>query len=331
MPPKAWAPKAGAKNLYLGIDLGGTKTLVIVATAGGTVLGEATLPTPADQDAAPVVAAIADAAGQALAQAGADARAVRGAGIAAAGAIDSHRGVVVHAPQLPRWRDVPLVTLFRDAVGIDAVIGNDANLAALSEQRFGAAKGMANVLYITVSTGIGGGIVLDGKLHTGAHGFAGEVGHVSVDAHGPYGRSSVPGAVESLSSGTALARIASERMAQGDTSSMRGGPDGLTAQEGFAAYHVGDDLARAVIQEGIHYLGIGLTGMVNILDPDIIVIGGGLSNEWEAYIEPAVALMRERSFAGMGKDTLVAPPALGVRAGALGAIALAVDTFGPGG
>ena len=322
-------PEAAAEDLYIGIDLGGTKTLAIAATAGGTVLGEATLPTPAAEDAGPVVTVIADTVGLALAQAGGPGLKVRGAGIAAAGAIDGQRGVVVHAPQLPRWHDVPLVALVRDAVGIDAVIGNDANLAALSEQRYGVARGVASVLYVTVSTGIGGGIVLDGQLHTGAHGFAGEVGHISVDAHGPYGRSSVPGAVESLASGTALARIASERMAQGAPSSMSGVPGTLTAQDVFAAFHAGDELARAVVHEGIHYLGIGLTTMVNILDPGMVVIGGGLSNEWDAYIAPAVALMRERSFAGMGKDTPVVPPALGVKAGALGAIALAVDAFRP--
>lgn len=323
-------PDPQANELYLGIDLGGTKTLALAATAGGEVLGEATLPTPADQDAAPVVAAIADASRQALAQAGAGVSVVRGAGIAAAGAIDPERGVLVHAPQLPRLNNAPLAALFHEALGVDTVIGNDANLAALSEQRYGAAKGVSNVLFVTVSTGIGGGIVLDGKLYTGAHGFAGEVGHMSVDANGPYGRSTTRGAAEALASGTALARVAVERIAHGEASSMDARPGAITAQDVFAAYRDGDTLALSVVADGIHYLGTALTSMVNVLDPGVIVIGGGLSNEWDAYIAPAVALMREQSFAGMGKDIPVVPPALGMKTGALGAIALAVDAFGRG-
>ncbi len=321
MRPEESAPR------YLGIDLGGTKTLAMVATAAGEATGQATLPTPAGQGPDAVVAAMVAASHKALAEAGVTPSDLRGAGIAAAGAIDAARGVVVHAPQLAGWADVPLVELFRRQIDVPAVIGNDANLAALSEQRFGAARGVPNVLYITVSTGIGGGVVIDNRLYTGAQGYAGEVGHITVDAHGPYGRSRTPGAVESLASGTALARIATERIGAGERSSIRRGPDSITAQDVFAAYREGDAVASAVVAEGIHYLGTGLTSMVNILDPGMIVIGGGLSNEWDAYIAPAVEIMRAQAFAGMGKSIPVVPPKLGTETGALGAVALAADTW----
>jgi glucokinase len=312
---------------YLGVDLGGSKTLALVASAAGEPQGQATLPTPADQGPDAVVAVMAEAARQAMEEAGVTAAGLRGAGIAAAGAIDAARGLVVHAPQFPGWADVPLVGLFRASTGLPAVIGNDANLAALSEQRFGAGKGIPNLLYVTVSTGIGGGIVIGNHLYTGAQGYAGEVGHITVDAHGPYGRSKTRGAVESLASGTALGRIATERIDAGERSGIRRGPGGITAQDVFAAYREGDAVAASVVAEGIHSLGLGLTSMVNVLDPGMIVIGGGLSNEWDAYIAPAVEIMREQAFAGMGKDIPVVPPKLGTETGALGAVALAADTY----
>ncbi len=310
-------------DVYIGIDLGGTKILAIAAQADGKVLGDSTLPTPAHRGPDAVIDTICEATDGALAQAGLAHDAIHCAGIAAAGAIDADRGIVVHAPQLPDWHDVPLVRMFRAHIDVPTVIGNDANLAALAEQRFGAAKGYAHMLYVTVSTGIGGGIIAHGRLLSGAHGFAGEVGHISVQRDGRYGRSSVAGAVESLASGTALAQIAEERMAAGEASSMAA--SGLQAPAVFAAYRQGDALAQSVVQEGIAYLGAAMTAWVNIIDPAIVVIGGGLSNEWADYIAPAIDIMRAQAFAGIGKELPVVQTALGAEVGALGAVALAAD------
>ena len=221
--------------------------------------------------------------------------------------------------------NTPIVSMLRGHWDIPTAVANDANLAALAEQRYGAGQGEANLLFITVSTGIGGGIVLNGEMYAGADGFAGEVGHMTVDAHGPLGRSTTPGAWESLCSGTALARIATERIAAGESSSLEAvARDGkIGARDIFKAMHADDPLAISVVGDAIEYMGVALAGVVNILNPGIIVIGGGLSNEWDAYIAPAVAIMREISFAGAGADTPVVPPALGSDVGALGAVALA--------
>ena len=308
--------------LYLGIDIGGTKILALVADAHGRILGRAVHATPADQGPDAVVAAMASAAQAATAEANVQASAVRAAGIAAAGAIDAANGIVIWAPQIPSLTNTPMADLFRQHWDIPVAMGNDANLAALAEQQFGIAKGHPNVLFITISTGIGGGIVLNGELYVGASGLAGEIGHITVDAHGPYGPSRTPGAWESLCSGRALARIANERIAAGEPSTLAAAAS-IDAPAIFNAMRAGDSLASSVIADAIEYLGAGLTSVMNVLDPSIIVIGGGLSNEWDAYIAPGVALMRQQSFAGAGKDTPIVPPALGVDAGALGAIALA--------
>ena len=315
---------------FLGIDLGGTKTLALVATVDGNLLAEATLPTPASEPADAIVATMVVAAGQALANARTSLASVGGAGIAAAGAVDGRNGVLVHAPQLPRIDHTPMVALVHAALGVPIVIGNDANLAALGEQRYGAGKGVPNLLYITVSTGIGGGIIIDNHLYEGADGYAGEVGHMSVDAHGPMGRSTVLGALESMASGTALGRIAVERLSAGEHSSMRtafeaNGAAAITAPVIFDALREGDPLARSIVEDAVVYLGTGLTGLVNVLNPGLIIIGGGLSNEWADYIAPAVDMMRRHAFAGVGQHTKAVPPALGMRAGALGAVALAAD------
>jgi glucokinase len=312
-----------ANPLYLGIDIGGTKTLALIADATGTVLGRALNPTPSDQQPDAIVAAMVATADQALADANVPRASVVAAGIASAGAIDAARGIVVWAPQTPSLVNTPMATMFRAHWDLPIAMGNDANLAALAEQRFGAAKGAPNVLFITISTGIGGGIVLNGEVYTGTSGFAGEVGHMTVDAHGPYGPSKTPGAWEALCSGRALARIANERIAAGEPSSLAS----LTTIDAIAlfdAMRAGDSLAASVITDAIEYLGAGLTSVMNALDPGVIIIGGGLSNEWEDYIAPGVALMRTQAFAGMAKDTPILPPALGIDAGAMGAIALAI-------
>ncbi|MDE2765370.1 MAG: ROK family protein [Chloroflexota bacterium] len=301
-------------DAYLGIDLGGTKILAVVGDAQGAALASATVSTPAGESPQAAVDAIDSASRAALADARSSLADVARVGIAAAGAIDSANGLVVHAPQLPAWRNVPLVAMVRERLGLPAVIGNDADLAALAEQRFGAGKGVANLLYVTVSTGIGGGLIIDNRLYRGQHGFAGEIGHVSVQAGGRYGRSMVAGAVESLASGAAIAQIAQERINAGEASAIERGPDGVTAPAVFAAYRAGDPLAVSVVRDAIGYLGAALTTWVNILDPGIIVIGGGLSNEWDVYIEPAVRVMRQQAFAEQSRAVPVVPPSLGAPA-----------------
>ena len=315
--------------LYLGIDLGGTKVLALVGTSDGRSLGDAVVPTPADQGPQRVVEAMVEAVAQAASAARVGLSALHGAGVAAAGAIDQDRGLIIHSPHLIGWDHVPLAEMLRQRLDLPTVLGNDANMAALAEHRFGAGRGFSHLLYITVSTGIGGGIIIGGQLYQGGLGLAGEVGHISVLAEGPYGRSHTAGALEALASGTALAWEATRRLQEGEPSLLQslvqeGSAGTVTAQRVFEALREGDELARQVVDGGIRYLGAGLTSLVNVLNPQVLIIGGGLSKEWEEYIQPAVALMREQAFAGMGRDLPVVPPLLGDNAGALGAVALAM-------
>ena len=320
---------------YLGIDLGGTKVLAVVADADDRALGRAVTSTPAAGGAEGLVGALAQVAADALADAGIAESSVRAFGIAAAGAINTRDGLIVHSPHVPTASNIPVVAMLRDRLGAPGVIGNDANLAALAEHRYGAGKGVDDLLFITVSTGIGGGIISRGKLLLGSEGYAGEIGHMTIDAAGPYGESTTPGAWEALCSGTALARIATERINAGERSSLAPaladtGGEALTARDVFTAYHEGDVLAQSVVADGVRRMAVALTSLVNILNPGMIVIGGGLSNQWDDYIAPAVTLMRDQSFAGIARNTPVVPPVLGADAGAYGAIALARDAVDEG-
>ncbi len=318
-----------AADAVLGIDIGGTKVLALAARPDGTVLASAVAETPSRESAERIISAMAEVARAAMANAG---HSIGAAGVAAAGAIDARAGTIVHSPHLPAMDNTPVAPMLSQRLGMPVSIGNDANVAALGEQRYGAGKDVQDLVFLTISTGIGAGIITGGRLFTGSAGYAGEVGHMTVDAHGPYGASTMPGAWESLCSGTALARIATERITAGERSSMSTtlhdtNVEGLTARDVFAACRSGDALAQSIVADAIVYLGAGLTSLVNLLNPAKVIIGGGLSNEWDAYIAPAVALMREQSFAGIGKLTPVVPPALGAEAGALGAVALASDAL----
>jgi glucokinase len=313
-----------APDLYVGIDVGGTKALAVVADADAQILGRAVNPSQADQPIETIVDALVTTAREAANDAGVDPGSIRAAGIASAGAVDARRGILVSCPQMPLVANAPLIDLFRQRWDIPTAIGNDANLAGLAEQRYGAGIGTQNLLFITVSTGIGGGIILNGEVYTGASGFGGEIGHITVDTHGPYGRSRTPGAWESHCSGIALARITNERIAAGEPSSLSSLGDDLDAIALFDALRAGDALAASVVADATEHMSVALTSVVNILNPEIIVIGGGLSNEWDSYLAPAVSRMRQMTFADMGRDTPVVLPALGLEAGALGAIALAI-------
>src|SRR5207237_25041 len=183
---------------------------------------------------------------------------VRSITIAAPGPIDVKRGVLVNPPNLP-WQNVPLAALLGRATGAKVQLANDADMAGLGEFHHGAGRGTRNMVYITWSTGVGGGLIMDGKLHRGGHGTAGEVGHMIVDPDGPLDNCGQRGCLEAMASGTAIAR---------DT--------GRPAAELFAEAARGDRQARIVVERAARYMGIALISLTNVLDPEIFVIGGGL-------------------------------------------------------
>jgi len=237
-------------------------------------------------------------------------------------------GIVSTPPNLPGWYTVPLRDILHGHYGIDAFLINDAKAAALGEHSFGAGRGLSNIVYITVSTGIGGGIIANGRLYTGHSGAAGEVGHMTIDINGHRCSCGNIGCWETLASGTAMGREAARRLASGEVSSLAvqfaGRFDKVTPVEIGEAARNGDALAQGVVAWTARFLGVGLANLVNIFNPEMIIIGGGLSKLGNLLLEPAVKVVAERAFPLLNRAVRFVASPLGDDATILGAAAFAL-------
>ncbi len=244
-------------------------------------------------------------------------------GLASPGPLDPLRGVVLATPNIPEWLNFPLGPKLSERFGVPVFMDNDANLAALGEWRYGAGRGHQHVLYLTISTGIGGGVISHNRLLQGHHGLAAELGHVSVLAEGPLCSCGYPGHLEALASGPAIVRYVREQLAAGAASCLDP-RDEITAFQVAEAAMNGDELARAAYARAGEYLGIGVANFLHIFDPSIVIIGGGVSRSGPLLFEPFEASLRQRVFNPTYLENLtITTAALGDDAGLLGALALA--------
>jgi glucokinase len=248
------------------------------------------------------------------------------------GPLDSRAGIVVAPPNLPGWRDVPLERLLEDSLGIPVFLEKDTNAAAVGEHRFGAGQGADHMIYVTVGTGIGGGLILDGELYGGTRGMAGEVGHVTIVPDGPVCGCGNRGCLEAMASGTAITRDARRRVTAGVSTLMLdlagGDVEEITAKVVARAADRGDEEAQRILAQAMAYLGIGMANLVNLFNPQLIVIGGGLTNIGEALFEPVRRAIDERAFRSPAEVVRVVPAALGDKVGVLGAAVVALMRAG---
>jgi glucokinase len=269
--------------MVLGIDIGRTKIAAGRVDAAGRIAARSVTPTRSDEGFAVSFGQVCAAAASLWDPA------VRAVGVCAPGPLDPRRGVVLNPPGWPGWRDIPLRDRLRERFGVAVRVDNDANAAGLAEHRFGAGKGCASLLYITLSTGIGAGIILDGRIYYGRNGLAGEAGHVTVDYRSPVVCGcGAPGCIEALCSGNAIAR----------------------------GYDWDDFTAR---------LGAWLGGLISILDPDCIVIGGGVTNLGEPLFARLRELAPRRTVNPFAAATPIVPAALGADVGVIGAACLVLE------
>jgi glucokinase len=272
------------KNLFIGVDVGGTKVAAGLVNEQGEIRSHLRVPMKASGSAHDGLDAVLSAIAQLLRD---DPR-VRGIGVCSPGPLDPAAGIILNPPNLPCWRNFPLADALRQTYPVPVKVDNDANAAALAETRWGAARGHNNVFYATIGTGIGTGIVLDGKIYHGRTGSAGEGGHVSIDYGGPICGCGKPGCIEVLASGSAIARQAQEKILSGRQSSMLelAGEklDAVTGEVVGKAYAGGDALAREVLREGADRLAVWLSNMIDLLDPEVIVIGGGASALYQPFL-----------------------------------------------
>jgi len=312
-------------DLYGAIDLGGTKVRALVAGLDGREYGYDLRPSDTSRGLDAVVRTMMDSLAAAAGQAGVAVRDLGGVGVASPGAINSAAGIVAGAPQLPGWRDVPLARIMSERLGVPVLLENDASAAALGEHRYGAGRGTRQMLYFTVSTGIGGGIIIDGRLYTGASGGAGELGHMIIDLNAaeacPWcGR----GCLESLASGTAIARRGEDLIVAGKApvlAELRRAEGEVTAEMMARAMDAGDEDCRAVFSDAGRFLGIALASCVNIFNPEVIVIGGGVSRSGSGFFEAAGETMRAHAIRALAADVSLYLAGLGEKSGLMGMIA----------
>ena len=312
-------------SVTIGIDVGGTKIAAGVVDEAGTVVARRQIATAATHPTA-VVAGIVKVAQELLAAA----PNVSAVGIGAAGLIDGEKGIVLTAPNIAGWDNVPLRAMVSDRLKLPVIIDNDANVAALGESEYGAGKDYGDQIMLTIGTGVGGGIVIGGEIYRGAHGVGGEIGHMIVDGTG----SAVcacgnHGCLEAMASGNSIGRRARERVSEpGATAVLElAGQKAvdITGELVGEAARSGDPWARDIIAETGRWLGVGIASLVNIFDPEVVIIAGGAATgTGDLLLGPA----RDNA-AGLiiGHAWRALPPVvlatLGYDAGLVGAAALA--------
>ena len=248
---------------------------------------------------------------------------VKAIGMASPGPLDPQTGVVLATPNIPEWINFPVTEKLSAHFGVPAYLDNDANLAALGEWKFGAGRGHHNLLYLTISTGIGGGVIIDDRLLHGYHGLAAELGHVTVLAGGPVCSCGFEGHLEALAAGPAIVRYVQEQMKAGAKSVLKN-REGLNAYQVSEAARGGDKLAQSAYQRAGEFLGIGVSSFLHTFDPSIVILGGGVSQSGDLLFKPFEDSLRKHVFNPRYLDNLViTTAALGDDAGLLGALALA--------
>jgi glucokinase len=244
-------------------------------------------------------------------------------GVAAPGPVNPFEGIIYTAPNIPGWENYPLSTYLRDYFEVPVLLGNDANLAALGEWQYGAGRGHSHLVYITVSTGVGGGIIVENRPLLGTKGLAAEIGHITVLPDGPICSCGCPGHLEALASGTAIARWFSEALASGNPSILSGHQNPKSSEIAEAA-NKGDDLAIAAFRQAGTYLGLGIINLLHIFNPSIVIIGGGVSRSGNLLLEPVKTILKEQVISSRYLDDLIiTSPNLGDEAGLVGALVLA--------
>lgn len=311
-------------GLVVGVDLGGTQVRAVLGDTHGKLLERHEVNTNASEGLAAVLDRIVGAV-QIVREGRSGIAAV---GIGAPGPINFETGVVSTPPNLPGWVNVPLAQIVKERTGLPAFLGNDANLAALGEFTYGAGKYVQHLIYITVSTGVGGGVIVDGELLEGRRGAAGEIGHMVVEPEGPKCSCGGLGHLEALVSGTSLARQANEAIAGGRATRMteiaKTSPTGLTARVVTDAAQEGDELAVELVERAGRRLGYAVINLVHVFNPQMVTIGGGVTSAGELLLAPMRAVVLDGVMPVFKEDLQMVPASLGRDAGLWGAVALAI-------
>ncbi len=315
-----------------GVDLGATKILSLVITADGSVLAKDTRPSLGDEGREAVIGRMVASLRESLGKANLRQEQLAAIGVSGPGPVDYVRGIITDPPNLPGWHSVPLASLLQQEFRVPCTLENDANAAALAEHRWGAGRGSRHMLFLTVSSGIGGGIIIDGSLYRGTSGAAGEMGHMIINEDGPPCTCGRRGCLETYSSGLAIARQGRELAAKEPDSRLArlaAEDPPLTAEAIHRAADEGDEAARELIARAGHHLGVGIASLINIFNPQVIVLGGSLVKMGDLYLAPMRQTAESQCFTQSCDDVCIVEGGLGDEAPALGAATIAIEALGP--
>lgn len=312
-------------------DLGGTQTRIALVDAAGNVAARRSTLTLARQGRDAVMGRLVEALEQVASSEVTSS--VAGIGLSLASPVEPGTGVMYNPPNLgPEWHMYTPIPFLQERLKLPVVAENDATLGAVGEHAYGAGRGCGNIVYMTVSTGIGGGVIINDRLYTGSNGFGGEIGHMTIDRHGPICNCGNVGCLEALASGAALARIAQDRLRAGESSLMldlTGGEVGETdARIVVQAAKQGDSLAQSIVQEAVLSLACGIIGLMHIFDPELVVIGGSLGQNLQEFMPIIESEVKSRAMAHFQGAFPVAMSQLGDDVGILGAAALVFSNRG---
>lgn len=315
--------------LFIGLDIGGTRMSAVLGDGTGKVLQTRRLQTGEHWSAQIALNTISDMISELTAYAGKLGQTVERIGIGFGGPVDAEQGIIRQSHHVKGWENTPLPDLLQERHGLPAVMDNDANAGALGEAFYGAGRNTRSLLYVNIGTGIGGGIIIDGHIHRGATTTAGEIGHTIVRWDGPLCTCGKRGCLESLCSGPSIARRARELLEQGrdsdSTLSRRLEDTGnITSKDVFEAARAGDPCGRQIVSETAEYLGIGIGNAVNLMDPERVILGGGVAEAGEILLEPVREAVLRYAMPAPAQSLELVGADLGYDAGVRGALALAI-------
>jgi glucokinase len=316
------------EEYYIGLDLGGTKILTGLSDKNGKILARSRRDTEAELGEEKIISNMVETVKDVLRKTRFNSEDIKTLGIGSPGPLDAEKGIIIENSNLP-WKNVAIKARMEEAVNIKTILKNDANAAALGEKWFGAGRTVDNMVYLTISTGIGGGAVINKELFTGVNDNACELGHTVIDPDGPLCGCGNHGCLESFASGTAIGRMAREAAEAGKSEKILELADNkikdidavICAQ---AAYN-GDKTAQEIFDKAAFYLGIGLGNFVNIFNTEMIVLGGGVMKASDLFLDKALEKMNEIALPGPLEVVEVRESELGSDIGLMGAVAVAME------
>lgn len=313
-------------ELAIGVDLGGSKIGIALVKKNGEIEKYIKMPTHAEQGQESTINRIKQGIYQVIEQKDLRINKISGIGIGAPGPVDYKEGVIHCAPNLPGWKEVPLANIVKDEFQIPVIMENDANVAAWGEKTFGVARGIDDMVCLAMGTGIGAGLILSGKIYHGKNNLAGEIGHIIVNKEGPRCNCGNYGCLEAYSSAAGIKNRLYSKInklkADNQTPPFISDLDDISLVQIFKMAREGNEVVKDIVEEAIEYLGIGIATVINILNPEMIVLVGGLANEGDKLLNPLKEIIYKRAMSSHLPDLKIVFGKLGDYAGVIGAAAL---------